>query len=427
MQKIVLLFPGQGSQYIGMGSSLYEEFSAARHTFEEANDVLGFDLKRLCFEGDLEALTRTENTQPALLTVSMAFFRVYMDMFGIKPECAMGHSLGEISALTCAGAIAFPDALQIVRKRGLLMQEAVSEAEGAMAAVSGIDDDTINECCQSVSTNGQLVVISAYNAPSQIVVSGHKSAVSRLGNKLEAQGAIFTLLNVSAPFHSPLMNKAAQQFKKELGKYTFREMDWDIISNVTALPYKGKIDIVTNLTSQITQPVRWQCSMRYLEERRIDTAVEIGPKAVLKKILGKNTRDINGYSFDVRADIEELDKTWRKIFSSLISATLASAVACRNRNQDNQEYQEGVIEPYEKIAAIQDELGQNNTFPTVPKMQIALKMLFSIFATKKVPVHEQVKRFQHIFADTGTRDLFPDFKIPTAGEMRAQSGKKKGF
>jgi [acyl-carrier-protein] S-malonyltransferase len=414
--KIALLFPGQGSQYVGMGAGLYSEFRAAKQTFDEADDVLGFDLKKMCFDGDMNTLTRTENAQPAILTFSVAAFRVFMETFAIEPECAVGHSLGEISALTCAGSIAFDDALRIVRKRGMLMQGTVAENTTMMIAVKDIDAEMVKEQCHHFSNNNQVVVISNYNAPSQTVISGHKRAVTQVGKVLEAKGATLKILETSAPFHSPLMEAAAGKLKRELEKYTYHEMNWDIVSNVTALPYESKNKIVENLVSQLTAPVQWSGCMHYLEQRGIHRAVELGPRKVLKNIMKKNTLDIPVYSFDDKTDAKMFEKALKEKFSRFFTGVLTAAVSCRNRSRDNNEYWQGVVKPYEIIEKIQDELDENGTIPTPAQMEQALEMLRSVLKTKKVPIDEQVKRFTRIFDDTGTRDLFPGFQMPMPGK-----------
>ncbi|NLD47883.1 MAG: ACP S-malonyltransferase, partial [Clostridiaceae bacterium] len=180
MLTTTILFPGQGSQYVGMGKALYERSSEARKVFEEAEDVLKINLRKLCFEGDLEELTKTENAQPAILTCSVAAFNEYMHMYGMEPSYCAGHSLGEYSALTCAGVLKFSDAVSLVRQRGKYMQEAAAAGSGAMAAVSGIKSDELEEMCREYSGNGETVVISNYNSPDQIVISGHKNTVEIL-------------------------------------------------------------------------------------------------------------------------------------------------------------------------------------------------------------------------------------------------------
>lgn len=422
--KLALLFPGQGSQYVGMGEIFYQNFSAARMVFEEANDVLKYNLRDLCFNGNIEELTKTEYTQPAILTVSVAMFRVYLEEIGIEPIYAAGHSLGEISALTCAGGLNFEDALKIVQKRGRFMQEALPQGLGTMSSISGIEKGLIESECRNCCTNGEIVVISNYNSPEQIVISGHKNTVAKVCEKLSEMGAICTFLNVSSAFHSPLMQTAAENLAMELRKYTFKEMKWPVISNVHGLPYLNASEIPDKLIRQLESPVRWQESMDYLSRQGITHAVEIGPKAILKNLMKKNVPDIITYSYDKPEDIQLMknifnnkEKAGNEVLKkqTVVSMCLAAAVCTRNRNWNNDQYRKGVIEPYQRIKEIYNSFINQAKEPTVAQMKDALNLLRSIFNTKKVPLKEQNERFNNIFETTGTKHIFSDFECEIAG------------
>jgi len=417
MKKIVFLFPGQGSQFVGMGKHLCENFASARMAFEEAGDALGFDLKKLCFEGDSDELTKTENAQPAILTSSIAALRVYMEEIGLEPMACMGHSLGEFSALVCAGGMEFKDALKIVRVRGQLMQEAVPIGVGAMAAITKIESSIIEEECKKLSIDGKVVVISNYNSPGQYVISGHTGVVTDAVEKLKEMGARAVPLKVSAPFHCPLMKPAADKLKEELEKYNYNPLKYPVISNVTALPYEGHEKIVENLFIQMVKAVRWQESMEYLKKLGIDIAVELGPQVVLKNLTKKNAPDIKVFSYDKEEDVKALkdelkvDASSQKNTPMVISRCLAIAVCTQNHNWNDDEYQKGVVQPYRKIQKLQEELDKTTRKPTVEEMREALEMLRSVFETKKTPIEEQVERYNQIFAETGTKELFPDFRM----------------
>lgn len=421
MKKTAFLFPGQGAQYVGMEKKLCDIYTSAARTFEEADDALEFKLSKLCFEGSIEELTKTENTQPALLTASVAAFRVFIEEYGIEPSYLAGHSLGEISALVCTGGIDFSDAVKIVRERGRFMQEAVPQGIGAMAAVSGLDRELIEKECSTYADRDEIVVVSNYNSPDQIVLSGHTCAVNAASEKLKTMGAGIIPLKVSAPFHSPLMQPAADRLRAELYKYTYKEFKYPVLSNVTAKPYTGHTAIIENLATQIISPVRWTESVMFLKKNGICTAVELGPKNVLKNLMKKNASDIKTYSFDIEEDIallkdELLENAesagdYNPNLPTVVTRCLATAVCTRNYNWNNDEYQKGVIEPYKRIQKLQEELEKQKKQPSAKQMEDALEMLRSVFRTKKTPSEEQVERFTQIFEETGTFELFQNFEL----------------
>ncbi len=413
MKDLIFLFPGQGAQYVGMGKDLCQEFAIARETFKEANDALSFDITKLCFEGDMEELTKTANTQPAILTTSVAVFRVYMQEIGITPAYMAGHSLGEYSALVCAGALNFADAVKIVQKRGQFMQDAVPLGIGTMMAVMKLERKDVDEICNEVSNSDEVVVPANYNSDGQIVISGHVNAVKRAGEKLKEKGAIVKPLNVSAPFHSPLMKPAAEKLAEELKKYTFGTMNWPVISNVSALPYQDTENLIQNLTEQIFNPVRWHESMEYIHRHGVIRAIEMGPKKVLKNLMKRSFSGIEVLPVENKEQLDSVsDILLKKDFAKVVSKCLAIVVCTKNRNWDDDAYQKGVVEPYRKIQQLQNNLESEGKEPTEENAREALEMLKTVFETKQVPVKEQVERFTEVFDASGTWGVFSDFKMP---------------
>ncbi len=415
MVKLALLFPGQGSQYVGMGKRDYEAFAISRQTFEEANDTLGLNLRELCFNGTFTELTRTENAQPAILTMSMAAFRVLRQELGVTPSCVAGHSLGEITALTAAGAIQFRDALTIVRRRGQLMQEAAGLYPGTMLAVQGIERCVIESTCQKFCSGDQLVVIANYNAPNQIVISGHHGAVAQVAEALNNYGAELTPLKVSAAFHSPLMQSAAGKIASELQKYRYQEPSWPVIANLTGQIYPGKNAITEYLRLQIIQPVRWIETMEFLAASQITTVIEVGPQTVLRNLTIRNIPSLQAYSVDDRKDRETIQKLFKvpdglatEYEHTVVTKCIQIAICTRNRNWDNDEYQRGVTEPYRQILQLQTQIEQERRTPNRQEMEQALKMLVSVFKTKRVPVEEQRERFEELFSMVGVGAEFAD-------------------
>ena len=303
--KLALLFPGQGSQKVGMGSALARDCEPARRIFEEADDALGFSLTRLCFEGPEEDLRLTINTQPAILTMSVAALRVFEAECGVTPELAAGHSLGEYGALVAAGALPFSEAVKAVRERGRLMQEACPTGQGAMAALIGLDLPAVKALCDEVSTGGELAAPANINAPEQIVISGHARPVRKaLALAKERGGRASTELNVSAPFHSPLMAPARDGMEPVLGRISFAALRFGVIANVTAQVNLAGASARNLLLEQITGPVRWEESMRTLVGAGVTTALELGPGRVLAGLMRRIDRNVKVHGSEDTATLQ---------------------------------------------------------------------------------------------------------------------------
>lgn len=284
MSKPALLFPGQGSQRVGMGADLCREFAIARETFDEADAALGESLSGLCFEGPEERLTLTENAQPALLTTSIAIARVLEAEAGVVTDVAAGHSLGEWSALVATGAIAFADALRAVRARGRFMQDAVAPGVGAMSALLGADLAAAEALCTEATAGGEVVVPANVNGAGQIVVSGHAAAVARLEALASGRKVRAMRLKVSAPFHSPLMEPARARMAELLREVEVKAPRGVVFANVDARPYEGAETVRDRLCAQITAAVRWEDCARAVAART-DRGVETGPGKVLCGLL----------------------------------------------------------------------------------------------------------------------------------------------
>jgi [acyl-carrier-protein] S-malonyltransferase len=291
--KLALLFPGQGSQKVGMGRQLTQDFPAAKAVFEEADNALGMNLSHLCFEGPEDDLRLTANTQPAILTNSIAALRALQAEFALTPELAAGHSLGEYSALVSAGALDFADAVRAVRERGRLMQEACPPKHGAMAALIGLEMDLVSEVCATACVGDELVVPANLNAPGQIVVAGHAAAVRRaVGLAKERGGKMSVELNVSAPFHCALMKPAQERMAAVLAGINVKPLNFGVIANVNAQINRDSGRVVPLLLEQITAPVRWEESMRTLAGAGVTNAVELGAGRVLTGLMRRISRDV---------------------------------------------------------------------------------------------------------------------------------------
>ena len=292
MGRLAYLFPGQGSQYRGMGRELFDSFAPARAVFEEADRALGFSVSDLCFNGSDEDLKLTANTQPALLTVSVAAYRV-LEQKGTRPDFVAGHSLGEYSALVAAGSLDFTAAVRLVRSRGEYMQAAVPAGEGAMAAILGLRPSEVAAICRRAE-EGQVVAPANLNSPEQTVISGHAAAVKRAVELASAGGAKrAVMLPVSAPFHSELMRPAQERLEKDLRKTTFAPLRFPLVTNVDAAVITSGDEAREALVRQVSLPVRWEESMRELMEQDATTFVEVGPGRVLSGLLRQIERSVH--------------------------------------------------------------------------------------------------------------------------------------
>jgi [acyl-carrier-protein] S-malonyltransferase len=304
---IAFVFPGQGSQYVGMCKGLHEEFGTARETFEEASEVLGFDMAALCFSGGPGELSLTANAQPAILTASTAALRVLSAATGIKPAFVAGHSLGEYSALVANGSMAFKDAVFVVRKRGEFMQEAVPVGEGAMSAILGLDIRAIEEICYMVSKDSQVASAANMNAPGQTVISGSREAVMLASEAAKSRGARRVVpLDVSAPFHCILMKPAAERLAEVLSGIEFGEMNAPIVTNCDASVNRDTSRTRELLVRQVTSPVRWYESVETLSREGVTKFIEIGPKNVLAGLIKRTLPDVTVSNFENTAQLESL-------------------------------------------------------------------------------------------------------------------------
>ena len=303
-----ILFPGQGSQVVGMGSEFYNNFSSVKEIFNSADEKLKFKLSKIILEGPEDQLKLTQNTQPAILTVSYAIFKILKEEFNYNFENTKyfaGHSLGEYSALLCAGSLSFEDALYLLFERGKSMQEAVPVGKGGMLAVLGPENEEIEDCIKKIKSKG-VCEIANDNAPGQIIVSGNIELIQELQNILKENKKKSIMLPVSAPFHCSLMNAAATNMKSKIENVNFTKPNYEIIANVTSTPTNDPVEIKKLLVEQIYSKVRWRESILYMANQNITEYLEIGPGKVLTGLLKRILPSTNSSSINSIEDIKNI-------------------------------------------------------------------------------------------------------------------------
>jgi len=304
--KVALVFPGQGSQYVGMGKETFEAYPEAAKVFRLADEILGFPLSRLCFEGPEEELNDTLNTQPAIFVVSMALWEVLKRRGGLSEILFVaGHSLGEYTALAAAGAMSFEEGLLLVKTRARLMKEAGEKNRGGMAAVIGIEPERLEEICQKVSfQTGLCLRIANRNSPEQYVLAGHKEALEEAFQLLKTLGAKVIPLKVSGAFHTELMSPAQDGLREALAKVKFKPIAFPLVANTTARPIKEPAEIEEELATQLTKPVLWKESVEFMAESGVETFIEIGPKKVLTGLIKRTVPGANVLNVEGPSELE---------------------------------------------------------------------------------------------------------------------------
>lgn len=419
MKEYAIAFPGQGSQYIGMGKDLYMHNKVARETFEEAGDVLGYDLCKLCFEGDIDELSKIDIVQPAILTTSVASYKVLMQEVEQKPAYLLGDSLGEISALVCSGAINFRDAIKIAYKRGKLMGGAAIES-GYMIAIMGLDLDVIEDICHSISSKGHIVEISNVNSEEQIVISGNNKAVDEAIDQLKKLGGRIMRINTGNPFHCSLMNPVRQELLEELLQYSYHPFQYPVISNLSALPYQDKEDIPYYLSEQLVKTVRWKESIDYISNQKIFSIIEMKPQTVIRSLLMTNNLNIDVYSYDDKKDRPYIEKITTSISNyltnntnenknNLIQMCISVIASTKNSNWVQEDYSENVVEAYNRLIKIQKDLVCDDCSANYEDMDMSLKLLLKALKAKKINPDNQYLLIKDLLYKTGLFDFFESY------------------
>jgi len=410
MKRIALVFPGQGSQYVGMGEKLYLKYNSVKEIYKEANDILGYDLSSICFKGRLSELNRIKNMFPAILTTSYAIFKVYMEEVGIEPVCMAGHSLGEISALVCSEAVSFADALKLIQFRSELAMQVKKTSQGILGIVDNLECDQVERICKELRSCEKKAAIACYNASNQLVIAGVEDAVLEAGAKAMKLNAKFTPLLYSPPFHSVLMNDISEMFKNRLKEINIQNTRWPVISNIDCSIYERKEQIIDNLADQLRMPVQWMKIMNVFEEFSVDTIIESGPLALMSNLAERYNRNFKIYSFGQENDREILytkaaDSIGKSEYCNIMKACMTAAVASPNKNDNQQAYLEGVVKPYNNIKEIYlNRVNKKESF-TLEDAMFAVDMLLMVYKTKRFPIEYQRKRITEILQDVHDAEI----------------------
>ncbi len=410
MKKIAVLFPGSGSQYVGMGKTLYEEYQIVKDTFTEADDILEMSISRIILEGSTLKLNKVKNMLAAVYIVNVAYFRVFSQETGVVPQFMAGHSLGEYAALACSGAISFAEGLKIVSHRSQIAEAVLNTNGGTMTILKKIDPVAVLNFCNTISTAESPVDIACYNSPNQVLISGCESAVKCVEKLIVESNNKAEVINLPAspPYHSVLMESKIEDLKRGLQQLNWNEMNASVISNFTALPYTSEKEIIDNLTLQICKPVQWQKTIEYIISEGVKLFIEVGPQNILKNLNFEIAPLMDTYSFDekierakiiditnIKTQEKELNNRTRSYRLKAISMCLTHAVSTKNYNESG-EYNENIIRLYEEIKELKNKLSSNNDEITDHHLMQAFKMLKAFFNTKLIPVKEQEARINDI-------------------------------
>lgn len=389
MKRISLLFPGQGSQITGMGKDFVEQFKIAEQIFQQAEDTLNMDIRKLCFEASDEELKQTKNAQIALFTTGVATYKVFEEEIGLKPFCVAGHSLGEYTALACSGAVDFSDMLKIVNQRGILMQ---NSSEGTMLSVNGISAEQLEEFIYEYNKDYFVATIACYNNNEQNVISVIKEYAKIITERLERLGARVIQLRVSSGFHSMLMSDAAVKLKQEIDKYEFHRPKWKVISNVTAMPYISTDEIKIRLIQHMTNPVKWKETMTYMRKNNIDCCVEIGTGTVLKNLARKSAIKTPIFSLGQVEDLSVIEKEIGNLDSvkiSFLKKCVKYAISTPNFSDYDSSYEENVIFTYRKLKDIYSYYVNSNDKVKNDDLKKSWTLLDMILKNKNVSFSEE--------------------------------------
>jgi [acyl-carrier-protein] S-malonyltransferase len=404
-----------------MGRSLYEEYETTKMVFSEARQVLGYDLRSICFDGTLKDLSRLEYALPAIYVVSIAAYQAYKRDIGIHPQFVAGHSLGEISALTCGGFLSFQDGLRIVMERSRLAMQTARSCKAHMSIIEGLTSSEVSGLCSKASESiGGTVEIACFNTANQVAVSGNRETLHLLENLCSQSGASVTPIFTGAPFHSSLMDAARMEFKELMGTVTINKPRYPVVMNVNALPIIDKTQVVDAMTNQLIRTVQWDGTMQFMS-RRVTELIEIGPSSILTDLCNQEHMHIRCTAYHRAEDRKQLknrlagtrttDGAIREtgFTLSIPKGCKAIVAATRNASIDSRDYEEGVVKPYRELESINRKWDAEGLYPDHAASESALTLLGRILAAKRVPRQQRVEKIRALLSQTGVQHIFSEY------------------
>ncbi|QUI21907.1 acyltransferase domain-containing protein [Vallitalea pronyensis] len=416
MDKIALVFPGQGTQYVGMGESFYNNYLVCRQTYEEASDISGVDVAQLCFKSSLGALSQIKNMQLSVVTTCVAIARAYFYEYGMTPQFCAGHSVGEIAAFIVSGAIGFSDGIQILMKRGELLEEVYHQHVGTMLIAEEIDYSAVEGLIEGSKLHKD-VYISCESSHNQILLSGTDEGIEMIQEKLLDHQARITPLITSTPMHCPLMGSIEKTFYDYLCGFEFYPFRIPVITNLYGTPFSDPDLIPEVMSKHLTHPVKWKKIIECMDKYGVSIALEMGPKNLVTNLVGNIAPDMTAYCFGKKMDRKHFhekfiaDESYKKDIPDFMSRCLGIAVATKNANPSTEAYQKGVVDNYNAIKKIQKDIQDTNRKVLKTDMEIALQYLENIMKTKMVPENEQKSWIKRLLDETSHYYLLKEYYV----------------
>lgn len=406
MQKIAAVFPGSDSQFVGMYKALYDEHQIVRETIEEAEEVTGINLGELCFKGPLSVLSRSENSHAAVVAFSVAAFRVFVSETGLTPQFCAGHSLGEYSALACAGAMKFSDTLKLVKIRNEISKEVQKATKGGMTIVDGIDSTIVDSICRKQQKDGRKVYVSCYNSPTQTAISGVQADVVETEKLIRQENGTVSPLYNSAPYHCPVMGAGIDKLREVISQLEPGDFRYPVISNHTGKPYRRIQDLEENLLNHLTSPVRWEDIVSFLESKNVQLVIDFSARNIFENIIGSR-KLLRTVCYGVREEREALfellqGEDYRKSKTSFISKSIIAAISTPNLNLEQAGYNAGVVLNYQRLTEISQGLDNGSIIYSQDVKRNILSLLKLIFEEKKINKEEQGRWIQGILDETAS-------------------------